>query len=268
MHYPDKEALISATIAGVFDPTGDRGRGRRGSRSRAGSCRVQAHHRDRDAAASRERGSGSCSRCSASRRRPRRFAGRHRRRWTTSRLRARSRSSSSPTASEIRCAPQEAARIPARDRVCGHAPAASPTYPMTPHEIVTLCCSTAIPRTRRGGPVCSGAYSVLIMAPFHSQLALVRAAPARQHDRVAVPAEHATSTSSSKGVATGDTTYVLVRGGMMLAIAAAQIACSFCAVYIGARVAMAYQVATCARGSFITSASCRRARSASSARRR
>src|SRR5262245_17845557 len=43
-----------------------------------------------------------------------------------------------------------------------------------------------------------------------------------------------------RGVATGDTTYVVEMGGVMLAIAAAQIACSIAAVYVGARVAMAY----------------------------
>ncbi|HSD89861.1 MAG TPA: ABC transporter ATP-binding protein [Kofleriaceae bacterium] len=43
-----------------------------------------------------------------------------------------------------------------------------------------------------------------------------------------------------RGVATGDTTYVLVHGGLMLAIAAGQIVCSLIAVYIGARVAMSY----------------------------
>ena len=43
-----------------------------------------------------------------------------------------------------------------------------------------------------------------------------------------------------RGVATGDTTYILEHGGIMLAIAAAQIACSIAAVYFGARVAMAY----------------------------
>ena len=42
------------------------------------------------------------------------------------------------------------------------------------------------------------------------------------------------------GVATGDTGYVLSMGGVMLAIAAFQIACSISAVYFGARVAMAY----------------------------
>src|SRR5262245_29974005 len=42
------------------------------------------------------------------------------------------------------------------------------------------------------------------------------------------------------GVATGDTRYVLVHGGIMLAIAALQIVCSIAAVYFGARVAMAY----------------------------
>ena len=43
-----------------------------------------------------------------------------------------------------------------------------------------------------------------------------------------------------RGVATGDTTYILERGGMMLAIAAVQIACSIAAVWFGARVAMSY----------------------------
>jgi ATP-binding cassette subfamily B protein len=43
-----------------------------------------------------------------------------------------------------------------------------------------------------------------------------------------------------RGVATGDATYVLEMGGVMLAIAAFQIACSIAAVYFGARVAMAY----------------------------
>ncbi len=43
-----------------------------------------------------------------------------------------------------------------------------------------------------------------------------------------------------RGVATGDTGYVLTWGGVMLAIAAAQVACSIAAVYFGARVAMGY----------------------------
>ncbi len=43
-----------------------------------------------------------------------------------------------------------------------------------------------------------------------------------------------------EGVATGDTRRVLVLGGIMLAIAALQIACSVVAVYFGARVAMGY----------------------------
>jgi ATP-binding cassette subfamily B protein len=42
------------------------------------------------------------------------------------------------------------------------------------------------------------------------------------------------------GVAKGDTTYILTRGGSMLAIAAGQIVTSIAAVYIGARVAMAF----------------------------
>jgi ATP-binding cassette, subfamily B, multidrug efflux pump len=43
-----------------------------------------------------------------------------------------------------------------------------------------------------------------------------------------------------RGVATGDAGYILRFGGVMLAIAAVQIACSAIAVYVGARVAMAY----------------------------
>lgn len=43
-----------------------------------------------------------------------------------------------------------------------------------------------------------------------------------------------------RGVATGDTTYVLEMGAAMLAIAALQIAASIIAVYFGARVAMGY----------------------------
>jgi len=43
-----------------------------------------------------------------------------------------------------------------------------------------------------------------------------------------------------RGIATGDTTYVIQMGAVMLAIAAAQIACSVGAVYIGARMAMSY----------------------------
>ena len=42
------------------------------------------------------------------------------------------------------------------------------------------------------------------------------------------------------GVATGDITYVLERGGMMLALAAFQIACSIAAVYFAARTSMSY----------------------------
>ncbi|MGE3547070.1 MAG: ABC transporter ATP-binding protein, partial [Kofleriaceae bacterium] len=43
-----------------------------------------------------------------------------------------------------------------------------------------------------------------------------------------------------RGVSRGDTTYVLEMGGIMLAVAAAQIACSIASVYVGARIAMAY----------------------------
>ncbi len=42
------------------------------------------------------------------------------------------------------------------------------------------------------------------------------------------------------GVAKGDTHYILVQGGLMLAIAALQIGCAIAAVYVGARVAMGY----------------------------
>ena len=43
-----------------------------------------------------------------------------------------------------------------------------------------------------------------------------------------------------RGVATGDTGYILRTGGLMLAIAALQIGCSIAAVYVGARIAMGY----------------------------
>ncbi|HEY5950672.1 MAG TPA: ABC transporter permease, partial [Kofleriaceae bacterium] len=43
-----------------------------------------------------------------------------------------------------------------------------------------------------------------------------------------------------RGVAVGDTTYVLEAGGVMLAIALVQIGCSIAAVFFGARVAMSY----------------------------
>ncbi|MBK7072327.1 MAG: ABC transporter ATP-binding protein [Myxococcales bacterium] len=43
-----------------------------------------------------------------------------------------------------------------------------------------------------------------------------------------------------RGVATGDTGYILRRGGLMLAIAGLQIACAVAAVWFGARVAMGY----------------------------
>src|SRR5205823_14675350 len=43
-----------------------------------------------------------------------------------------------------------------------------------------------------------------------------------------------------RGVARGDHHYVLVHGGLMLAFSAAQIACAIAAVYVGAKVAMAY----------------------------
>jgi ATP-binding cassette, subfamily B, multidrug efflux pump len=43
-----------------------------------------------------------------------------------------------------------------------------------------------------------------------------------------------------RGVTTGDTTYVLTRGGVMLAIATLQIASSIAAVYFGARISMSY----------------------------
>ncbi|HEX5058039.1 MAG TPA: ABC transporter permease, partial [Kofleriaceae bacterium] len=43
-----------------------------------------------------------------------------------------------------------------------------------------------------------------------------------------------------RGVVTGDANYILVHGGIMLAIATVQIVCSAAAVYFGARVAMSY----------------------------
>ncbi len=42
------------------------------------------------------------------------------------------------------------------------------------------------------------------------------------------------------GVTTGDTTYILTTGGLMLAIAALQIGCTIAAVYVGAKMAMSY----------------------------
>jgi ATP-binding cassette, subfamily B, multidrug efflux pump len=43
-----------------------------------------------------------------------------------------------------------------------------------------------------------------------------------------------------RGVATGDTTFILTRGAVMLGTAGFQIACSIAAVYFGAKIAMAY----------------------------
>ena len=43
-----------------------------------------------------------------------------------------------------------------------------------------------------------------------------------------------------RGVAVGDTAYILKAGAIMLALSGAQVACSVAAVYFGARVAMAY----------------------------
>ncbi|HET7501935.1 MAG TPA: ABC transporter ATP-binding protein [Kofleriaceae bacterium] len=43
-----------------------------------------------------------------------------------------------------------------------------------------------------------------------------------------------------QGVTTGDPSYILMTGGVMLAVTALQIACSIAAVYFGAHVAMAY----------------------------
>ena len=43
-----------------------------------------------------------------------------------------------------------------------------------------------------------------------------------------------------KGVATGDTGYILRTGGLMLAVTLVQIACSIVAVYFGARTAMGF----------------------------
>src|SRR4051812_36084135 len=43
-----------------------------------------------------------------------------------------------------------------------------------------------------------------------------------------------------RGVATGDTGYILSRGAVMLGTAGFQIACSIAAVYFGAKIAMAY----------------------------
>jgi ATP-binding cassette subfamily B protein len=62
-----------------------------------------------------------------------------------------------------------------------------------------------------------------------------------------------------RGVATGDTRFVLVMGAVMLAVAAVQIACSIGAVYFGARVAIGFGRDLRA-GIFITSGGCRAAR--------
>jgi len=43
-----------------------------------------------------------------------------------------------------------------------------------------------------------------------------------------------------RGISVGDTRYILVTGAIMLAITAAQVACSIAAVYFGAQVAMSY----------------------------
>src|SRR5687768_9577572 len=43
-----------------------------------------------------------------------------------------------------------------------------------------------------------------------------------------------------KGIAQGDTRYILITGGEMLGISALQIVCSLAAVYVGAKVAMSY----------------------------
>ena len=43
-----------------------------------------------------------------------------------------------------------------------------------------------------------------------------------------------------KGVATGDTGYILSTGGWMLLVTVVQIVCSIAAVYFGARTAMAF----------------------------
>jgi ATP-binding cassette subfamily B protein len=43
-----------------------------------------------------------------------------------------------------------------------------------------------------------------------------------------------------KGVAQGDTHYILTMGAVMLGVALVQIACSFAAVYVGARISMSY----------------------------
>src|SRR5450432_3853120 len=43
-----------------------------------------------------------------------------------------------------------------------------------------------------------------------------------------------------RGVAAGDTTYILEHGGLMLAVAGLQVLCAIAAVYFGSRVAMGY----------------------------
>ena len=70
-----------------------------------------------------------------------------------------------------------------------------------------------------------------------------------------------------KGVAIGDTGYIVRTGGLMLAVSLVQVVCSVAAVWFGARTAMA-SAATCAARCSTGSARSRPARSSSSAHRR
>ncbi len=160
-----------------------RSRGR-ADRSRTPAAR-QAHHRGRDAAASRRRDLAAVldARLAAppEARRPPPAQ------MDDSRLRAALAKLFEPHRDEIRCAPRKRSTVPARDRVAGTHPRLTDKQ-MTPHEIVTLLLDGIHARDEE-------ACDALALAPYLSgPVSLAawagRAAPARQHDRVAVPAEH------------------------------------------------------------------------------
>ena len=71
-----------------------------------------------------------------------------------------------------------------------------------------------------------------------------------------------------KGVAKGDTGYIVGTGGWMLGISLVQIVCSIAAVYFGAKTAMGFRPRRARRASSTGSASSPPARWTSSARRR
>ena len=70
-----------------------------------------------------------------------------------------------------------------------------------------------------------------------------------------------------RGIATGDTGYILRLGGVMLLVSVVQVACSIAAVHHGSRTATGFG-RTCAPRSSTASASSPPARSAGSGRRR